>query len=311
MKKITYTFKLLLLLSLTVFFNTVFWSTWETIEDNEILIINESDIELNSAYSWELNNIWELNNTWVLNNSWNLNDQNKTIKELNSEVKRLDKERVTANIKIYKLKSLTSISDFLKDDLSEIEISELKDITYTYNQHKEELEKRFKEESESLNEIWKIEKQLIENKKDIYKELIPYIKKEKFKEYLDFIKNDVLALKETTQIKDNTIKKNIILKEKVENIKEKIIEHKETISEKLKALITLKVNEKVNNFKLSERFKELELYQKEELIKKMIYKTDEVIESLSLVEYKTTVLIQKIEIYKLIKEKLEELLLEL
>lgn len=286
--------KFLIILSLTVFFNTVFWSSWESID--EIWIIDDSKIELNSAH------------TWILNNTWEINDQNKTIKELNSEMKRLDKEIVTTNIKIHKLKSLNSISDFLRDDLNEEDIIKIKDITYTYNLHKEELEERLEKESNNLDEI---EKLLIENKKEIYKELIPYIKKEKFKEYLEFIKNDLLILKETNQLKDSSIKKSILLKEKVDNIKGKIIEHKENISEKLRLLISEKIEEKVNEFKNSERFQNLETSQKEELVKQMIFKTDEMIEWLKEVEFKTTVLIQKIEIYTIIKEKLEIILLEI
>lgn len=283
MKTSRYFFTLFILLIATVSSNTAFWSSWE--------------IELNSASSAS----WELIDE----------DKNKTIKELQSEVKTLDLEIKTNNIKINKLKRTLKIEDFFKTDLSLEEKINLKNFLDIYNYQKEKLAQTLEQESWKLEETENIVNEVVENRKDIYKKLVPYVNKDKFSEYLEFIKQDLEILKENTGIKDDTIKKNTILKEKVETIKEKIEEHKEALILKLQELIDEKIEEKINSFKNSEKFLNLEKEQKENVVKSIMLKVDEQIEELNKLENKTSIWISKSEMYDIIKQKLQELLSEL
>lgn len=269
---------IIFVLILVVSQNTTFWASWET----NIVV-----------------------STWVIHI-----DSNKTIKELNAEVKKLNSEKKSTNIKIVKAKNKLNIQNFIKEELSEKEKYEVKELLYLYNAYKDQLNKKLESKSKELKETSQIKNNIISNKKEIYNKLVPYIKKEKFNEYLDFIQIDLEVEIEKNEIIDSTIKKTTILNKKVENIKEKIIEHNKQLEEKLKIIISEKVDEKIKNFTSSSKYKLLDSNWKESVIKKLIYKTNFQVEELKSIEDKTSLLERKINIFEIIQEKLEKLLLE-
>ena len=235
----------------------------------------------------------------------------QTRKEGITEVETLNSEMKNNNRKLSQLKRILNIEDFFKLDLNIEQKENLKNIMAIYNSHKTELEKRLETESEMLNETDEIINEVVENRKDIYKKLVPFVKVDKYKEYLEFIKEDIIILKENTGIKDDTYKKEVILKEKVDTIKEKIEEHKELLSQRLKDLITRKIDEKISSFTTSEKFIRLTKNEKEYVVKNIIFKTNSQIEKLQILENKTRIWVTKLQIYITIDEKLQKLLLEL
>ena len=284
MKKYNIVITFLVLLSIAVSQNTVFWSSWDSQEIPE----------LNSA-------------TWVITTEGN----SKTIKEGLTEVETLKLEEKKNNIKLSKLKRVLNIEDFFKLDLNLEQKDNLRNIMAIYNNHKNELEKKLETESERLNETEEIINEVVENRMDIYKKLVPFVKTDKYKEYLEFIKEDIIILKENTGIKDDIYKKEVILKEKVDIIKEKIEEHEELLSQRLKDLITRKIDEKILSFTTNEKFIKLSKNEKEDVVKNIIFKTSSQIEKLEILENKTRIWVTKLQIYITIDEKLQKLLLEL
>ena len=284
MKKYNIVITFFVLFSIAVSQNTVFWSSWDSQEIPE----------LNSA-------------TWVITTEGN----SKTIKEGLTEVETLKLEEKKNNIKLSKLKRVLNIEDFFKLDLNLEQKDNLRNIMAIYNNHKNELEKKLETESERLNETEEIINEVVENRMDIYKKLVPFVKTDKYKEYLEFIKEDIIILKENTGIKDDIYKKEVILKEKVDIIKEKIEEHEELLSQRLKDLITRKIDEKILSFTTNEKFIKLSKNEKEDVVKNIIFKTSSQIEKLEILENKTRIWVTKLQIYITIDEKLQKLLLEL
>ena len=250
----------------------------------------------------------ELNSaTWVITTE----DNSKTIKEGITEVETLNSEMKNNNRKLSQLKRILNIEDFFKLDLNLEQKNNLRNIMDVYNNHKTELEERLETESEKLNETDKIIDEVVKNRMDIYIKLVPFVKIDKSKEYVEFVKKDIIILKENTNIKDNIYKTEVILKEKVDTIKEKIEEHKELLSQRLKDLITRKIDEKILSFTTNEKFLNLTKNEKEDVVKNIIFKTNVQIEQLELLENKTRIWVTKLQIYITIDEKLQKLLLEL
>ncbi len=234
--------------------------------------------------------------------SWNI-DNNKTIKQLTNEVKELKQEKKELNKKKLELQNILIKSWFLKDNLNPKVKERIKFIIDWYKIQKKQYEKLLISKSISLESTKEIKMKLIELKKELYANLVPYIEKDKLQEYLEFVKKDLYALKEDKDLKESSIKKNIILKEKVKKIKEKIIEHKKETQEILKEKIINKINKKIEELKNNKKFKKLTKEKKVKIINYIIKKVNKKIEEMKNIRNKTEILKTKIEIYQILKEK--------
>lgn len=266
-------FKILSLLFLLVVFDTTFSSSWFLIE--------------------------------------NSNDNKKTIVELKNEVNNLIIDRRWVNAKLLELKNETNITTYFRNNLTKSELWDLKYLMNIYYNTKDDLDIKLKQESQKLNKTEDIKEDLLRNKKDIYKELVPYISKSKIKKYLEFIKKDIEVLKNKNNITDSKIKKNIILKEKVDFIKEKIIEHEKDFSKKLKHLIVWKIDTILLKFKLNNKFKKLSIKDKTIILNNILEKIQQKIDKLNNIENSTSILNTKIEIYNILKVNLDNMLLKI
>ena len=236
--------------------------------------------------------------SWTINN-----DNNKTIKQLNTEVKELKEEKKEIDKKKQELQNILIKSWFLKDNLNPKVKERIKLLIDWYKIQKKQYEKILVSKSLSLESTKDTKMKLIELKKELYANLVPYIEKDKLKDYLEFVKKDLYTLKEDKEIKESSIKKNIILKEKVDKIKEKIIEHKKQTQKTLKEVIIKKIDVKIEQFKTSEKFNKLSQEDKSKVIDYIIKKIDKRISEMNNIENKTEILNTKIDIYKILKEK--------
>lgn len=234
--------------------------------------------------------------------SWIINDW-KSIKQLNTEVKQLKIEKTKIDKKILELQTILKNSWFLKDNLSDISKIYIRRIIEKYDSERKKYETSLFKKSLWLKSTKNIRIKLINLKKDLYMKLVPYINQKKLKDYLNFVKKDLYTLKEEKEIKDNSIKKNIILKEKVDKIKEKIIKHKEKTQKILKQLIIIKIDNKINQFKNNIKFINLDKNKKIILLSYIIKRIDDKIKEKENISNKTEILWIQIEIYKYLKEQ--------
>jgi hypothetical protein len=153
--------------------------------------------------------------------------------------------------------------------------SEIQDIKYIINKYlysKNNLEDSIVEKAKDLQDTTEDKNTLFNNKKEFYKSLVPFIRKDKLNEYLEYISLDVKILKEQKDVDTKLIIKNEIINNKVERIEEKIIEHKTSLDTKFKTLIEVKINEKVERLRNNEKFKLLYLDLKIKVVDRVIEK---------------------------------------
>ena len=280
------TINILSLIILSVFSNTAFSSSWE----------------LNYSWSLVLNSAEEITSTWT--ETINNKDDIKTIKELKEEVKTIDEQKEISDKNLDTLKKEILISRFFKTDLNETEKIELNILVQEYKKTKEGLNKQLSNQSQNLENTQETIKQLLENEKEIYKKLLSYIKIEKYEEYKEFIKQDIILINTNSTLESSIIKKETIIQNKVDDLKEKIKEHHNILNEKLINLVNIKIDEKLNELTQKEKFKILDQKSKIRLFEKLIDWIEIKSNTLKEKENKTRLLVKKIELYQVIIDRI-------
>lgn len=243
----------------------------------------EKDIELESAKEIE-------------------EDKLKTIKELKDNIQSLDEEDKSIRLKDEFLKENSDFRSFFKEDLSIKDIDDIKEILELYKIYSSRLDQKLTTESKNLLETTETKDSLIEQRKDLFKKLVPYIDISKIDDYLEYVKSDAYLLKEKKEIKDDIIRKKWIIDEKITHLKEKIEEHKKTLDSRIIWIVNEKMDAKIDDIKNNPWFMSLEIEKKIEIIKKTIDKIRENLESIDKEEKSNE---KKLEIYKIAIEKLE------
>ncbi len=126
-------------------------------------------------------------------------------------------------------------------------------------------------------------------------------------EYLEYIKQDVKILKEKWELSEKLIMQNEIIVNKVEVIEWKIKEHREYLNEKFNNLVNELINEKISTLINNEKFWKLDLSSKELVINKILIRIQITISNFEKKKDKTDALLKKLEIYKKVYQKLEEI----
>ena len=232
-------------------------------------------------------------------------DEDKTIKELKQEVKDIDSEKQETEEKFDELKRQILEKDLFLKDLDEEQKQKLDELLYRYKENKEKLNKRLRVRSRGLENTWETIKELLENEKEIYKNLIPYIRVDKYENYKELIKENLDIINKNSNLESDSIKKWVIIKNKIKDLKEKIEEHNEIIGQDLKLTINEKIDQKLNNLVSKEKFISLDKESKINLFGKLIENIKTKRDTLEDKENKTNLLEKKIELYKIIIERLE------
>ncbi len=248
-----------------------------------------------------------LGNTGEIISDWSSEDydEDKTIKELKQEVKDIDSEKQETEEKFDELKKQILEKDLFLKDLDEEQKQKLDELLYRYKENKEKLNKRLRVRSRGLENTWETIKELLENEKEIYKNLIPYIRVDKYEDYKEFIKENLDIINKNSNLESDSIKKWVIIKNKIKDLKEKIEEHNEIIGQDLKLTINEKIDQKLNNLVSKEKFISLDKESKINLFGKLIENIKTKRDTLEDKENKTNLLEKKIELYKIIIERLE------
>lgn len=225
--------------------------------------------------------------------------------ELKWEIKTIEIQKEETNKEFDDLKKDIIIAKFFKPNLSIIELNSLNKLVLEYKQTKDKLNNQLQKVSENLENTSETIQQLLENEKEIYKNLIPYIIIEKYEEYKEFIKKDLNIINQNSNLESEAIKKESIIKNKIEELKEKIEEHNQLLSEKLIVLINNKIDAKLNELILKDKFKQLDKISQNKLFEKLASSIEEKKADLELKENKTRLLVKKIELYKIIVDRIE------
>lgn len=225
----------------------------------------------------------------------------ETLKNLKNQVEQIDNSKLKQEEKLKKLKKELIIQKFFKEDLTDSQKEQLKIIVLEYKENKEKLESHLKK-LYSTNKVKTIKK-LLENEKEIYKKLLPYINKQKYEEYKEFIKEDIRIVNEKLflEVKKTETQKKI--EEKLKIIKTKIKKHRKFIDKKIEEIINKKIEEKLINFTQKEAFQKLTNNQKKEVFKKLENKFKERLKRL---KENNNINQKQIEIYEIIIDKIWE-----
>lgn len=238
--------------------------------------------------------------TWDINNNLTINELNNWITELNKDNKELSFE-------LFLLNQDLKLKDFFIDNLTKEDIEVIKNIINNYIENKNKIENIILEKAKKLEDTIEDKKSLLNEKRDFYKKLLPFIKKIKIDEYIDYIAQDVKILKEKTDLDEEIIKKQEIINNKVATIEEKIKEHKLLLDKKFEELIGDKVNYRIESLKNNEKFISLTTEEKKQVINRIILKIKISVSSIESIPNKTDALTKKIEIYQIVIRELEDI----
>ncbi len=235
------------------------------------------------------------------------NDESKTIKELHESIKGLKIEKRDLTEKWKELsKENGKITDFIRQELTPDEEKIIEDILSLYFSQRDALEEELKKISLTLTDAQGVKEEIIKLKLDLYKSLTPYVKVEKLKDYVAYIKNNLEIVIEERNLKEDIYRKEEILWRKVEAVKEKIEANNKMLDEKIRQLIKEKVGEKIQKLLDNPNFVSLENAKKKLVFEATLKKIQEKKESLRKIYDQTTFVEKKIEIYSVVEEKLKE-----
>lgn len=182
------------------------------------------------------------------------NDDTKTIWELKDNIKQLQEEKQDIDTQIKNLKESSDLGDFFRDDLTQSEINEVTQIIQSYKILNTRINRELIEAAEALESTTTIKQEILEERKNLYKTLIPYIKIDKLSQYKQYIAGDANYLIEKKTVSENIVRKEEIIEQKVEHIENKIEENKKNIENILRDVIAQRIDEYLSNVSENEKF---------------------------------------------------------
>ena len=203
-----------------------------------------------------------------------------TIKELKENIDYLDKTNSELDDELKNLNTDYELKNYLRKDLSLIEVYNLKVIISSYNRNKLQLDTILIEKAKNLQSVNDDKKTLLELKKEFYNSLIPFIDNKFNDNYINYIKKDAKIFTEQNDISTDIIVKKEILINKVSKIEIKIQEQKDFINKKIKNIIDVTIDEKITNLSNNVSFNNLSKDSKLKVLEKTIYKIKEKLDKL-------------------------------
>lgn len=224
-------------------------------------------------------------------------DDNKTIGELKENIKELNKEKAEIDSQIDELKQSSDLGSFFRDDLNSTEIITIKNIIAQYKEVNVKINQQLLETAEEFRSTVEIKSELLEERKNLYKSLVPYIKIEKLEEYKQYITGDANYLIEKKKVDEDIVRKEEVIEQKVEKIEEKIEQNQKALEEKLKTAVAQRVDAYLIKLKRKPKFMKLSKESKILVIDSLILRLEKKIEQIKEKSLNSTATIQqKIEI---------------
>lgn len=236
--------------------------------------------------------------------------ENKSINEIKEDINQLHidrnniKNELTVLTQDNNFISYLVNNDYFREEINREDLQNIELLVKNYNKSYSDTNKQLLDKSKNLEDISDEKKYLLEIKKDLYQDLIPYIKQSQFNQYLIFIKSDASILKRESDVKYQLIQNKEVLTTKVTKIEKRIQEERKLMSEKLKTLVAKKIDEKINTIKTNEKYLSLTPELQSRVIMKTIEKVNLRIEKTKQLNTQDVILDQKIEVYQLLHDKL-------
>lgn len=249
-----------------------------------------------------------LTNSVSYANSWETSSEEKiqTIKEIKESLSNLDKESILIDEKKDDLNKDLELLSFFKENLGNEDLQKIKKLITIFKEDTKKIEYELKEKIVNSEETEEIKNNIIELRKNFFKNLITYIDINKIDSYLEYIKEDSIIIKEKENIEEWILKNKLNLENRINLIKEKIEEHKKEIDLRIDKVVKEKLDEKINNLLNSDNFIKLDYEKKIEILDKIIEKINEKIYDINLNWFVTNISKKKIEIYNITIEKITE-----
>ncbi len=242
---------------------------------------------------------------WVYSFSWVISSSSWTIKEIKEKLYDLQNNQRDLKIESKSLYQDQRLRTFFRDNLRRSEIKSIEFIINNYTYKKNTTNKVLLEKAANLEDVTNEKKSLLDQKKELYIRMTPYIKTSEMSRYLEYIKNDAKILKESKDIRTEIIVNNEILSTKVSIIEKRIEEHRNILNGALKIIVKQKIEQKINNLENNEKFKALRNELKLKVIEKTIVKVRILSSNLENDTDKSDIIIKKLEIYNLLLTELE------
>lgn len=238
-----------------------------------------------------------------------ISDTTKTIRELKENIEWLDKAKEDLYIKLKDFAPDQKLKSYFKEDLNLVDLENLRITIDEYNKNKNILERELQEKSKQILDTTEIRKELLEEKKELYKNLTKYIKVDQYENYKEYIKSDTAIYSERKEIDSDIYRKQELINTKVNILEEKIKEHRTYLEESLQRLVEWKMDEKLEFLSKNKNFANLKNEEKVLVIDKTIIKTQTLItefQNEDLVTSSNLNNTKKIEIYNIVLNKLKE-----
>ncbi len=203
-----------------------------------------------------------------------LNDENKSIRELKENITELDKSKTVIIDEIRKNNPIDDLTWYFNDNLTSADLEEIKNIINVYIKRKNELYLELENKAKNLDSTDEIKSSLLEEKKFMYKSLLPYISTYNYDNYLEYIKSETTLYNEKTWLESDIIRKNEIISNKVEILEEKIIRHKSYIEDSLRIIVNERMEQKLEIIRKNPKFIKLSYLEKIEFLDNTINKID-------------------------------------
>jgi len=235
--------------------------------------------------------------------SWDILEE-KSIKEIKQNIEKLNSDRNLISNEYSEFKLESDLSSYFKKLLSQEDIKSIEILITQYNQDFNTLNQELLDKAKNLDDTTQLKNQLLQIKKDLYLNLLPYIDQDKYQEYISFIRWDATIAKKQVEVKSEIITTKEIYNQKVTKIEEKIIENREKMALRLEKVVSVKIDEKIESMKNSDSFKNLPSHLQVQVLEKTIDKVNLNISTLETIEPQDRNVEQKINLYHLLNDKL-------
>jgi len=223
-------------------------------------------------------------------------DDTKTISELKENIKELNEEKQNIASRLDELKASSDLWAFFKDALSDAEITAVTEIVRQYRVLNTQINKQLIETAEEFKSTQDIKQELLEQRKNVYKDLVPYIKIDKLTEYKAYIAGDAGYLIEKKEVDADIARKQGVIEQKVDKIEEKIEENKKTLEESIKTEVAKRIDEYFSKLLENNKFIQLSLEEKQLIIDRLLQRLESKIEEIKQQWFNSVSVEQKINI---------------
>lgn len=235
----------------------------------------------------------------------------QTLREYQENIQNLKQEKQRLEFKWTSFRIWNeNLWDFIKTDLSEDETKKLENTILNYIDQSNLLENDIDKTIESWEPVEDIKKELLMLKQAFYKNLIVYIQIDKLDDFTSYVNSDLNFREQSKIVAIKIDQQSIQRNERVEEIQEQIEDNSVMLRKQIKDKITLKIEQKLDEFSEQEKFQNLSNEMKIQIFEKLIVKLNEKKENLGWGINTTSIIDEKIFMYTTIEEALNNYILK-